>query len=92
VLDGRAKIARVEKIEFNVVLFNLSLTPDAKAAKAGATTMFANGVLVGDHAMQSATRRRRRTQPDRVRAAIDPILLKDYESHLEDMARAASPT
>ncbi len=86
VLGGVAEIAGVENIEFDGLLFNLSLANDDTGEP---TTMFANGILVGDHAMQSATRKRRRTRPERVRSAIDPIFLPDYESYLQDIGQTS---
>jgi hypothetical protein len=90
VLDGTGKVATVEQIEHEGILYNLSLGSyeEAKSLLPDGTTMFANGVLVGDHQMQTVTRIRRKTHPEAVRAAIDPIFLKDYESHLKEPAQS----
>ncbi|HWA90317.1 MAG TPA: Hint domain-containing protein [Rhizomicrobium sp.] len=80
VLGGTAKVESASRGLYRGALFNLSLLGPPP------TTMFANGILVGDQQMQSTIRRQRKTHPDTVRRAIDPLFLADYESHLQDVA------
>ena len=76
-------VTAAERIAYDGELVNLILDEDA-----GATTMYANGIAVGDHNAQTALDRRRRTDPAYVRSRLPAVLLTDYDSYLADTARS----
>lgn len=86
---GSAALTAAETEAFDGLLCNASLSEPNQPAEAAQNTMFANGVQVCDFEVQVQTDREARTDPDRVRAAIDPIFLPDYENFLAERKIAA---
>lgn len=80
---GVAALTVVEHQAYEGEVFNLSLGSDAELAEIGEskTTMFANGILVGDARMQEALAKQRMHQPPRDFVnALPESLRVDYQN------------
>ncbi len=81
-LNGTTGLRGIKAVAFDDELVNLLLgTHDQQAGipECG-TTMFANGIQVGDHQVQTQYLQRSRTDPDLLLKRLDPAWHKDFRS------------
>ncbi|GIQ68061.1 hypothetical protein DUZ99_14620 [Xylanibacillus composti] len=83
--EGAARLASVEEVDYDGYMINLEL---AAPEEYGDTTMFANGIWVGDKAMQSRYFRTHYRSHELVLHRLPQDFHKDFESLLEDIAAA----
>jgi hypothetical protein len=78
-------ILEIVKVDYDGYLWNVMLGEyHEQGLYGGRTTLFANGVLVGDQQLMTNLKEARNKNPEIVRQIIDPMFHKDYQSWLED--------